>query len=119
MKQEIAGIKRYWQTLWSLNLRLAARMYFLVNQVLLINMIYYLKASGRTKPQLSVMQKCRSHAKILQCSRSISIYKMMMLCSHLPISQIPGHMVFLPPLCWHWCLSGSTVSQLAGRKFTK
>ena len=43
----------------------------------------------------------------------------MMLCSHVPISQIPGHMVFLPPLCWHWCLSDSTVSPLTGRKFTQ
>lgn len=81
-------------------------------------MIYYLKASGRINLQLSMMQKSRSHGKMLQCSRSISIYKIMVVCSHLPISQIPGHMVFLPPLCWHWCLSDSTVSQLTGRKFT-
>lgn len=42
-----------------------------------------------------------------------------MLCSHLPISHIPGHMVFLLPLCWHRCLSDSTASQLTGRKFTQ
>lgn len=119
MKLQTAEIKSCWKKFWSLSPRLAARMPFLINQVLLIHVIYYFKASGRINLQLSVMQKCRSHAKMLQCSGSISTYKRMMLCSHLPISQIPGHMVFLPPLCWHWCLSDSTVSQLTGRKFTK